>query len=276
MLTAKRKSVTIQVPLAEASPDNLLTGSEAVVLIGQSSISDVVLQPSEGEFILASTSYLTRNPFFAAYQSFSQLSTPSNDSTVLPVKLNPPFTSAFRVVLECIYAHDLEFCQNVFSVNNFVPLFVNGQYFQEENILAAGLDWFHTNWKVAIKSDTFCSGAIGQDLVSKLLEKFKMDSDAAARFEILLEWAQDWDQDSSSMELREFVEREVSFENIPQKQWANLGAKYVDILHLCVSGKEIHRLALSGELRVHCIPCRTTFTIIDKKAPCGHFSFPSQ
>ncbi|KAJ3294512.1 hypothetical protein HDU79_010819 [Rhizoclosmatium sp. JEL0117] len=240
-------TVSIKVTLSSnAKSTNLLSGPHAANLVGDPDTSDIILQASPGEFILACTEYLKRNVYFAAHQRVNESGLGKAQETL---KVNPPFPSYFRLVLECIYAHSEEYCTEVFSKSNFGPLLMNGYYVQEENIVAAGCSWFRENWKVASRSHTFCSANITKELVEKLLEKFNKEDalDAAVRFEILLEWGKDWERNNLIAELRCIVDREIKFECITNNQWENLVQRYATVIPFCVVGKLI--LGLFAKVR---------------------------
>ncbi|ORY31149.1 hypothetical protein BCR33DRAFT_857111 [Rhizoclosmatium globosum] len=190
--------IKVSLPQLQSPTSRLLSKSRAVALLGKAEHSDVILQPTSGEFILANSAYLKRNPYFAAQQNFNnQL----NNSKSHIINVDPPFAIGFRVVLECIYAHSLVYCQQVFSVNNFVPVFVNAQYLQEENLVQAGVDWFYKNWRTVIKCQMFSCSYIGEDVVSKLLTAFKsddIDDDQDDRVEVEAQTTVNNDDDSGN------------------------------------------------------------------------------
>ncbi|KAJ3069893.1 hypothetical protein HDU98_007061 [Podochytrium sp. JEL0797] len=99
--------VSIELSLA-TSPvaEPLLTGAAVVDLIGDAENSDVVLQPTRGEFIQAHSSYLLRNPYFAANLSFVEGQNKAHATT--PFTVAPPYPNEFRLFLSCIYSQNVD------------------------------------------------------------------------------------------------------------------------------------------------------------------------
>ncbi|ORY31148.1 hypothetical protein BCR33DRAFT_857110 [Rhizoclosmatium globosum] len=233
-------TVSIKVTLSSnVKSTNLLSGPHAANLVGDPDTSDIILQPSPGEFILANTEYLKRNVYFAAHQHVNESGLGKAEETL---KVNPPFPSYFRLVLECIYAHSEEYCTEVLSKSNFGPLLMNGHYVQEENIVAAGCSWFHSHWKYASKSQSFSSVNVSQEMVSKLLDKFTVN-EMTSRLEILLEWAKDCEeQNTCAKEFCEFFDSQIEFARVSLEEWKILAKQYGNSLQLYASSKFINVL----------------------------------
>ncbi|KAJ3072336.1 hypothetical protein HDU98_003792 [Podochytrium sp. JEL0797] len=109
------------------SLEPFLTGPEAAELIGDTSNTDILLQPSPGEIIAVHSSYLLRNPYFTAHLSFAE---GQHKSLEMPMKINRPYPAHFRVNLECIYANTPEFAVDKIAQNSFVPLAVIAHFCQ--------------------------------------------------------------------------------------------------------------------------------------------------
>ncbi|KAI9331189.1 hypothetical protein BDR26DRAFT_870512 [Obelidium mucronatum] len=234
--------VIFQFALAESSAlTHLVSGPAAVALIGDRSISDVIIQVSEGEFILANSSYLLRNAYFSA-----RFGPSSNSTFTAPLKIHPPFPAEFRQLLNCIYANTQEYCSLRIVSSSFTPLFMNALSFKVDHVINACLVWFHENWRSTTKEDNFSSACINQATLSeKLLPEIQDNKD---KLRVILAWAKDMKdssaEDSSPQKIRKFVEESIDFAKISGSEWVDLLQEFGDgSVGVCVSSR-VHILHL--------------------------------
>ncbi|KAJ3072335.1 hypothetical protein HDU98_003791 [Podochytrium sp. JEL0797] len=218
--TSNIRQVTIQFSLCMSPPlEPLLTGPEAAELIGDAGNADILLQPSSGEIIAAHSAYLLRNPYFAAHLSFVEVQDRPLD---MPIRVNAPHPAHFRFNLECIYANIPEFAHGTIVQNSFVPLAVNAQFLQDENLLSAC---------------TACCRFMDEVILGKLLSEFGAASDSTVKLQVILKWANEWDEDDNFASLRAFMEAHVDFSQVASKDWVDFSAKYERGVEFCCTPK---------------------------------------
>ncbi|KAJ3069396.1 hypothetical protein HDU98_007505 [Podochytrium sp. JEL0797] len=246
--TQNRFPVSLQISLTkDKTPEPLLTGPEAVALIGDTTHADTILQPNDGEFIATHRAYLLRNPYFASHESFAVR---QNQSAGTPIKISPPHPTEFRFLLQCIYANTPEYCRASITKHNFLPLLVNAQFFVEENVLTACAQLFHDNWRDAIQLNDFNCHVIDSntlerllhefkpvDTVTRLLKEFKTATEEPTKLHVIFEWARDWDEACDCKPLREFVESLVDFTRINLKDWIELTQEFETSVDFCIAPK---------------------------------------
>ncbi|KAJ3071810.1 hypothetical protein HDU98_004743 [Podochytrium sp. JEL0797] len=234
----------------------LSTGPEAVELVGNPKHSDCILQPNPGEFIQAHSCYLHRNPYFAANLSF--VDAQNKDKTV-PFKVAPPFPSDFRLLLNCIYAHSIDYCYDSISPQNFVPLLVNAEFFQEDAVIAASVKWLVKNWALVIEAHDFSCRLVDQTTLGKLLDGFgTAETDTRAKLEIILKWTNEWCETESRGDLYRFVESHVDFKKVPTKAWTALLLKYETGVEACIPTRVHHHFVTHPPpfIKVQCDRCK--------------------
>ncbi|KAJ3070909.1 hypothetical protein HDU98_006069 [Podochytrium sp. JEL0797] len=234
-ITPKPVSVSLQISfMPDTTTEALLTGPEAVELIGGATHADTILQPNDAEFIAAHTAYLLRNPYFASHESFTAR---QNKLVGTPLKIYPPHPTEFRLLLQCIYANTPKYCRESISQQNFLPLLVNAQFFMEENVLAACASWFHDNWSDAILLNEFNYQSVDYDTLSSLLNVFEAETETASKLHVIFQWAWNWDEEGDCNPLREFVESHVDFKRVGVKEWIALTTEFEHSVNFCIAPK---------------------------------------
>ncbi|KAJ3022724.1 UNVERIFIED_CONTAM: hypothetical protein HDU68_008967 [Siphonaria sp. JEL0065] len=253
------------IPLAESQPiEPLLSGFEAASLIGDRSISNVILQPSEGEFILASSAYLSRNPHFGTIFK-AIISKGSSDSTLgTPFKLTPPFPTEFRCLLACIYANSQEYVYSILGVNNFGSLIMNAQYFRDGPTITACVFWFAEKWSRLMEDDCIFSCAVIDLETLKVLLTVIASNENKLR--VVLKWANDYTNDEGGkQDLTAFVEANIDFKTVSLALWMELMAKYLHGVGSCVSSESRAKLFESAsrtcKMEVQCQKCNNQVTV---------------
>ncbi|KAJ3007463.1 UNVERIFIED_CONTAM: hypothetical protein HDU68_003500 [Siphonaria sp. JEL0065] len=275
-----KNCIALQVYLVKKnSLKQLINGPAAVSLIGDPSISDVILQPSQGEFILANSAYLLRNPYFASRLGTAGL----ESSSFSTLKVHPPFPSDFRLLLNAIYANTQEYCESRIVASNCIPLLMNALEFKADTVVAACLLWFSKNWTTAIKDYSFSSTCIDRETLSTLLSTLKSNKD---KLHVILVWARDWPectQLSTSNDpnaLCKFVESNVDFEQVSPNAWMELSDAFRESVAVCVS-PQVHNLLFKKLMekvknvegvQVQCEKCRewvSANVLWDDKVTCS-------
>ncbi|KAJ3029387.1 UNVERIFIED_CONTAM: hypothetical protein HDU68_012354 [Siphonaria sp. JEL0065] len=245
------------------SLQQLINGPAAVALIGDPSISDVILQPSQGEFILSNSAYLIRNPYFASRLGSADLESMSTST----LKVHPPFPSDFRLLLNALYANTQEYCASRIVASNCIPLLMNAIVFKADFVVAACLFWFSKNWSIAIKDSSFSSACIDKETLSSLLSTLESNKD---KLHVILVWARDWTEFSQSTTsndpyaLCKFVESNVDFDQLCPIAWMELNNTFGKSVAVCVSPR-VHGLLFKKAVetvknvegvQVQCEKCR--------------------
>ncbi|KAJ3069401.1 hypothetical protein HDU98_007511 [Podochytrium sp. JEL0797] len=215
----------------DAPPETLLTGPDAVALIGATTHADTILQPNDGEFIATHRAYLIRNPYFACHESFT---VHQNESVETPFKPHP---TEFRLLLQCIYANTPEYCRECIVKQNFLPLLLNAQFFVEENVLVACASWFHANWRDAVLLNEFNYQSVDNDTLSSLLSELNAETEAATTLHVIFPWARNWGEEDGCKPLREFVESHVDFKCVRVKEWIELVTAHERSVEFCIVPK---------------------------------------
>ncbi|KAJ3071816.1 hypothetical protein HDU98_004749 [Podochytrium sp. JEL0797] len=230
--------VSLKVSLSKNPPKELLEGSDAIELVGDASTADCLLQPKSGEFIAAHSTYLLRNPYFAANLSFAE-----GQHLPFPnlLKIDSPNPTEFRFVLCCIYANCLEFCETSVSESRFFGLLLNAQFFDQRHLLNACAIWFAENWPDVIQADELSCKFIDQATLENMLIEFKASTDVY-KLHVILKWASDWDMKDDCSELQKFVESQVNFKNVGWKVWVELFDKFGHSVDVCIPASVVFGL----------------------------------
>ncbi|KAJ3022719.1 UNVERIFIED_CONTAM: hypothetical protein HDU68_008962 [Siphonaria sp. JEL0065] len=220
--------------------ESLLSGVEAVALLADPEVSDMILQPSQGEFILANSSYLKRNVFFVNVL----VSTHTDHIKTNPLEVHPPYPTEFRSSIACIYANSEDYVLNKLGSCNFGPVLMNARYFQDETTIAACILWFSGNWSTVLsKSSTFNCLYIDQTMLEKLVDT--VDEDNNKRLELLFKYANCWYENGDGAggskttvaALREFIADNVDCGGITDGEWLRFVSEYFVGVGICVSKK---------------------------------------